>query len=186
MARNTLEDVQGRSVHFQTQRDDHGFDEIRISLVPRFKTSDMSGDEWRVSALVELFRKRQVIFRQETSRLEDAVALVPWLLRTVSEKPNDHEGWTAAARARFSGPALYGLGENECAQATCHRTPVVFYSMKKEFSENGHFEKEISPSDVYVRGFCDLHKDRGDGARDDAMHNYEPITLVRKPATGTS
>lgn len=32
-------------------------DEIRIYTVPRYKTSGLSGDEWRISAVTEFYRK---------------------------------------------------------------------------------------------------------------------------------
>jgi hypothetical protein len=30
-------------------------DEVRIATIPRYKTSDISGDEWRISAKIEFF-----------------------------------------------------------------------------------------------------------------------------------
>ena len=40
------------SKHWPALHDDEGVDEITIKKVPRFKSSHMSGDEWRTSALV--------------------------------------------------------------------------------------------------------------------------------------
>ncbi len=37
--------------------DAQAFDEVRIRTVPRWKESGLSGDEWRISATVEFWRK---------------------------------------------------------------------------------------------------------------------------------
>jgi hypothetical protein len=36
--------------------DAQAFDEIRIITVPRYKTSGLSGDEWRISATIQFYR----------------------------------------------------------------------------------------------------------------------------------
>lgn len=37
--------------------DAQAFDEVRIVTVPRYKQSGLSGDEWRISAAIRLYRK---------------------------------------------------------------------------------------------------------------------------------
>ena len=48
--------MQNRNHH-----DDEWYDEIRVTTVPRFKTSGLSGDEWRRSAKVTFLRKGIVL-----------------------------------------------------------------------------------------------------------------------------
>ena len=48
-------------VHRAVKPDAQAFDEIRIITVPRYKTSGMSGDEWRISARIEFMRNGQVV-----------------------------------------------------------------------------------------------------------------------------
>jgi hypothetical protein len=39
--------------------DAQAFDEVRIKTVPRYKTSGLSGDEWRISATIQLMLSGQ-------------------------------------------------------------------------------------------------------------------------------
>lgn len=48
--------------------DDEFYDEIRITTVPRFKTSELSGDEWRVSTHVVVLRKGRVVAEKSWSK----------------------------------------------------------------------------------------------------------------------
>ena len=41
--------------------DGQAFDEIRIKTIPRYKTSGLSGNEWRYHAEVYLLRKGQIV-----------------------------------------------------------------------------------------------------------------------------
>lgn len=172
------EAVKEPRMHFKPHRSDEGFDEVEIKIVPRFKESETSGDEWRIEALIALKRKGAVIFLAGARNLESAVKYLPWLLETVCEKSDSEDGWTEHHKKRSPECGIYGLGKNECAQPGCTRDPIVFYALEKEFSDNGFFEREIDRNgafDMLVRGFCKIHKDRGDGGREDNMKNYREI-----------
>ena len=41
--------------------DAQAFDEVRIVTVPRYKRSDLSGDEWRISAEIQFYRNGVLI-----------------------------------------------------------------------------------------------------------------------------
>ena len=41
--------------------DAQAFDEVRITTVPRYKMSGLSGDEWRISGKIQLLRKGKVV-----------------------------------------------------------------------------------------------------------------------------
>ena len=41
----------------RSHHDDEWYDEVRITTVPRYKTSSLSGDEWRTSARIQILRK---------------------------------------------------------------------------------------------------------------------------------
>ena len=47
----------GNKIWRDLKPDAQAFDAVRITTVPRYKTSGLSGDEWRISAHVELLRK---------------------------------------------------------------------------------------------------------------------------------
>lgn len=50
--------------------DAQAFDEIRIFTVPSYKTSGLSGDEWRISATVEFYRNGILRHTEECFGLE--------------------------------------------------------------------------------------------------------------------
>ncbi|MBX9884281.1 MAG: hypothetical protein K2X68_04840, partial [Novosphingobium sp.] len=70
---------------FVRHHDDSLVDEVRIKIVPRFKQSDMSGDEWRVHAQIDLLRKGVVLAASGARDVQAAVARLPWMLMTLGE-----------------------------------------------------------------------------------------------------
>lgn len=133
------------------------FDEIRIVTVPRYKMSGMSGDEWRISAKVEFYRKGKLIFENSYSNIEYAVRLLDRDFIQVSE-----------------GGGAYYAGEGSlCDQEGCDNEANVKYRLKKEYCRQGH--GTICEGMPVIRMFCDEHKKRGDCGLEDADTNYERI-----------
>ena len=129
-----------------------GFDEIRLVTVPRYKTSGLSGDEWRISVVIQFFRKGRLICEDWCGhKMEDAVAFVAW-------KYADANG------------AFYAGEEDFCDQEGCAKKATVVYRLKKQFCNSGHEHLAIFD---YIRMFCDEHKTRGDCGLEDADRNYE-------------
>lgn len=149
--------------HHRRHNDDEIIDEVHIVCVPRFKTSDLSGGEWRVSYRVTLQRKGAVMYARDYHRLADAASHLSWLLRTWSEQPNEEI------------PAWIGHIEREsklCTQVGCDNEATNFYRIKRLTSPSGDF---LDPTDQhldYVRGFCAAHATRGDASREDCDNNY--------------
>jgi hypothetical protein len=66
-----------RRVHFERHRDDEYIDEVvlrdgaitrlSITIAPRYKTSGMSGDEWRISALIAISDRRGNLIEENGS-----------------------------------------------------------------------------------------------------------------------
>ena len=57
--------------------EDEYIDEVSVKTIPRFKTSGLSGDVWRKSALVEFKRKGYVVWYAAFSDMETAVLAIP-------------------------------------------------------------------------------------------------------------
>ena len=152
--------------YFKRHPDDQIIDDIQIHVVPRFKTSGLSGDEWRVSAVVELKRKGTLVYSRSYSNVDDAARHLPWLLRVWCEMPDEEiPNWTEQNNR----------DRTLCHQSGCGKEWTVLYKLKREASERGEW---IDPSDctlTSVRGFCDEHKHRGDCGREDAEDNYEVV-----------
>ena len=138
------------------------FDEVHIVTVPRFKESDLSGDEWRISATVKLMRKGRVIVEKNYRDVATACAYLV----------------AAHGEACDGGHAMYGGEENFCDQEGCSEQATVTYQKKAQYCNAGHCTE---PTHITVRKFCDRHKHRGDCGLDDADANYEPFTEEPPP-----
>ena len=57
-------------------RDWEPFDEITMRVVPRYKTSGLSGDEWRQHVEVQFKHKGEVVHSFGASKMESALMLM--------------------------------------------------------------------------------------------------------------
>lgn len=143
----------------KAHHDDEGFDRIEIKVVPRYKESGLSGDEWRVSAVTRFYRKGVLVHETSTGRIRDAAAMLASLFLTV---PGSLEA------------PLFHVDEKRCNQPGCEREPAVTYRLKSEFSDRGERIWPISAETRTVfRSFCKKHRQRGDCGLEDADANYE-------------
>ena len=146
---------------------DEWFDEVRIVTVPRFKTSGLSGNEWRTSVIVQLLRKGVVLYEKRVRDVQAAAAWLPWGLLTVGEVED----------VGLPNGAYY------CAQPGCPEPVDTFYRIKQLYGREGE------PVDMlkrgHWRGFCTRHSERGDSSMEDADGNYEYMA-GKRPARGTA
>lgn len=146
-------------------RDDEWFDEVTIRCVERYKTSGLSGDEWRFSYVAQFKRKGFVIHEQAWNRLRDAMMGLGGAMNEASDRPMGTEF------EKIAGPEL-----DYCAQPGCPQKAVSTYALKKRFCREGHGEP-VRPDAAYreVRRFCALHLLRGDCSLEDSDANYEVL-----------
>ncbi len=139
--------------------DAQAFDEIRIVTIPRYKQSGLSGDEWRIHAEAQFYRKGKLIFSKGCRNVQTACGLLfAWHVEAQDD-----------GKAYFAGDGL------TCDQEGCHEPATVRYRLVRAFCQAGH---ENDPSDVSaLRHFCDQHKTRGDCGLDDADQNYVAQTM---------
>lgn len=145
--------------HRALKPDAQAFDEVRIVTVPRYKQSELSGDEWRISASIQFFRKGKLIEESGCSCVESAVHLVG--ARFIEACDN--------GKGYFAGEG------NICDQEGCSETATVTYKVKREFSRDNPHEWNKPLDGLTIRKFCDKHKRRGDSSFDDSDKNYEQI-----------
>ncbi len=139
------------------------FDEIRVFVEPRYKTSGLSGDEWRISTTTEFYRKGRKIFETGHGTIEAACGLMYADYLKATE--HDPRGLVE--------PGVYYAGEGDlCDQEGCDNPTTVTYQLKKEFCRQGHGTECTTPT---IRKFCDEHKRRGDCGLEDADVNYTAI-----------
>lgn len=153
--------LETKTASYKRHDDDEWYDEIRISVVPRYKTSGLSGDEWRVSAKIEIFRKGVLLKERGFSKLHYAADFLPAVLHEMAD-----EGF-AGSHDQF---------ERLCFQAGCKEEGVVEYRLKDEFypTYGDKMPKREWRQDVRRR-FCEKHAQRGDAGLEDADSNYEMI-----------
>jgi len=164
-----------RDEFHRRHHDDEIVDEIHITAQLRYKTSGMSGDEWRVGYGIVIKRKGTVLFSRPYSRLKYVIEHLPWVMATMFE--GDLDGFDKAAWNKRVDD-----DEITCAQVGCSKPATVFYRLKKIFAKNG---EGPLPSDLtYVTCFCEEHSTRGDCRREDSDRNYVRISgTPKKPPT---
>lgn len=139
--------------------DAQGFDEVRIVTVPRYKESELSGDEWRISALIQFWRKGKVVCEVGSCRdIEAAVTMLG------GEYLRSLDGY-----AYYAGDAVH------CDQEGCANAAAVRYQLKANYCRSGH---KTEPSRPEFRHFCERHKTRGDCGLEDADANYIEVPLT--------
>ena len=161
--------------HRMTKPDAQGCDEIRITTVPRYKTSGLSGDEWRISSKIEFIRKGKVIHKAFNGDVEGAVKML-------------YAHW---AQAHDEGKFYFGGEGDLCDQEGCSEKATIVYRLKKRFCcGGGNCGQEIEQFRENIRMFCARHSTRGDCGLEDSDSNYEviegykiePLPEDKKPA----
>lgn len=150
--------------NYAIRPDAQPFDEIRITTIPRYKTSGMSGDEWRISAKVQLLRKGRIVHEDiGLSNIKAAIDFLPSIFHRACD----------SAKGYFAGEVGF------CDQEGCRKPPTIFYQMKHSYCQEGHRTECSKSLDGHtpIRKFCDEHKERGDCGLDDADSNYEKIEV---------
>ena len=139
--------------------DAQAFDEVRIVTVPRYKTSGLSGDEWRIGSVIQFLRNGEVKYEQFYTRIDFALAAVA-------------REWN---KAIDEGKACFGGEGDICDQEGCKEEAVVTYALKKKFcTQCGEGKDAVTATGQrYIRRFCAKHAKRGDCALEDADNNYE-------------
>lgn len=151
--------------HYVRTNDDTYVDEFRAHVVQRYKTSEMSGDQWRYHVQLDLMRKGSVVASTGFHNVADTASFLPWFLKIWNEEltGDQVDEWLPLDKKQ----------ELLCHQFGCSAPATVVYELVKRFPCNYGHEDDFSFG-VELRGFCEEHKTRGDCGLDDADHNYRP------------
>ena len=152
------------SVLYLRHEDDEFYDRITLEVVPRYKTSGLSGDEWRVSTRVQAWRKGVLIAERSWSKVEWAVACLPGWLLGLSDEGLGGRDFDAAA------------DQQKCHQPGCPDPGIVEVRLKGRYCQVAPHAGPHPPTFDYRRRFCPRHARRGDCAFEDADANYEPLS----------
>lgn len=147
--------------YYKRHHDDEFCDEIRIKVVPRFKTSGMSGDEWRTSVRIELLRKGEVFASTSSSKMQFALLLLgSFYLKAHEPVPE----------------AMIERDKKKCDQPGCSEDAVNHYKKKLEkHGSSGHTSPVSKDRETRCK-FCARHSERGDSDLED---NDENLVLVK-------
>lgn len=146
--------LEGKTYYTVPHHEDIGFDAVVVQMIPRWKESELSGDEYRWTHYAKALRKGRVI---AAAGGVDLFACVVNLLPQLQTA----RGWGY-------------LSVDECAQPGCADPPDVLLRLKRQWSKDGTKSSEF---DNKVRAFCRQHLRRGDCGMDDNDDNYERVGL---------
>ncbi len=137
------------------------FDRIELAVVPRYKTSGLSGDEWRTSVHAKFFFKDTMVHEQSFRDMRTAFALMPHALMTMNVIPE----------------TILDLEKTRCYQPGCPDESISKYRLKRLTSDRGEYlhEDEGKFTKNHVRKFCRKHLKRGNCGREDSDKNYEVL-----------
>lgn len=145
----------------ERHRDWQAFERIELEVVPRYKTSGLSGDEWRTSVRVRFFFKGEDVYEEWYRDMQTALMMMPsdWIKQ---QEPIPSR--------------VIDIERTKCFQPGCAREAVSTYHIKQLFDRQGHrLDMTDQPPWKRARRFCALHLQRGDCGRDDSDANYEVI-----------
>ena len=139
------------------------YDKLSLEVVPRYKTSELSGDEWRISVHAKWFFKGVLIKETTYHDMQAALMMLPgeWL----NEVP-------------IPGGIL-AKERQSCDQPGCSQKAVGRLQLKRETDAQGNW---LEPTSLMpYRQFCLTHIERGDCSREDCDDNYIPLDKVAAP-----
>ncbi len=149
---------------YKRLHDDEWYDEVKIDVVPRYKTSGLSGDEWRISGRIQILRKGVVLKERFLTKLDYAVDFLKATIHEMGDEgfDGDHDAF-----------------EKLCFQPSCREVGVVEYRLIDEYYpyDGNKMPKHEWRQDVRRR-LCEKHALRGNCGLEDADRNY---VLVSAP-----
>lgn len=150
------------SLHHKRLPDFEVFDKITFEVTPRWKTSGLSGDEWRQHVEVTFWFKGVAVHNAGFRDMQCALLLAgaEWIR---SQEPIPDK--------------VIEIEHSTCDQPSCPSVATVRLMVKVRYSERGD---KLDAADQYgevYRQFCERHRRRGDCSREDNDSNYEPIPM---------
>jgi len=129
-------------VSHKRHSDFESFDKITLEVVPRYKESELSGDEWRQHVRIQFWFKGHVVHEAGYSRMRDALMLLgsEWL------------------KAQEPIPmSVIEIENDACDQPSCGNPPTHRYWLKELFANDG---AKLDQSTVHGRD-CRLEDSDG-------------------------
>lgn len=155
-------------ISYALKPDAQPFDEIKIRIEPRWKSSELSGCEWRISAITEFYRKGKLIHETQSGGSNVMEVAAGLLFHRLVSAQDDGKGY-------FAGDGVH------CDQEGCMAKAKYLMRLKKRFCVGpgncGQEKKRYSDTPEH-RCFCEKHMKRGDNDLEDNDDNYEMINVI--------
>jgi len=153
-----MADLEVREWHIRHD-DFEPFDQITLTVEPRWKKSGLSGAEWRFSVKVQFWFKGEVVHEHYRGNMKYAVMML------------------GAALAEQMSPipdrVIAIEQEGKCDQPSCRAQATARHYLKEHFSSSGDKLDQIEQQwSRKYRQYCDQHRTRGDCSRSDSDQNY--------------
>lgn len=151
---------------------DDGIIEINVIRVPRWKESELSGDEWRFSLRGVINFKNWTEGGTSQKVIGPAADLPEIALKVAA--------WCVENRRLLSPPfTVQSLAEMVvCFQPGCDARPENVYRIKQEWTWHPHQGYHMGPrAHPVIRAFCGRHSHRGDCGLEDSDANYELLAF---------
>ena len=153
--------MDNKKLSYAIRPDAQPFDEIKLRIVPRYKESELSGDEWRISVVTEYYRKGELVHTtQSGSKMEVAAGLL----------------YARLIEAQDGGMCFFAGDGIHCDQEGCSNRATVIYKIIKRYCVGwGNCGAEKKGYEDQYRCFCEKHKTRGDSDLEDNDKNYQLV-----------
>lgn len=139
-------------------RDWEAFDKIELEVVPRYKTSELSGDEWRTGIAIRFFHKGHLVHEDFRTGMRYAIMMLADIWLKAQEPISDE---------------VIELEKVYCDQPGCREKWTAVRFLKRLAVNEGWLDTSDSIF-RHFRKFCATHLKRGDCGLEDADRNYEP------------
>lgn len=144
------------------------FDAFEVQRIEHYKTSSLSGDQWRFRWIVRLYRKGVAYVERIVGGHDGAfAATVAAEGLAIGSEVFGASGWTTLLEVPSE--------EGTCCQPCCAKPATVRYAMRLEYDQTCFFSRAVPDDCVYYREFCEDHRERGDAGLDDGGTNYIEI-----------
>ena len=168
--------------------DDEWVDRVEIKVYPRFKTSELSGNQWRQTVGVSAFRKGVLIGFMGRSSFDEATREIATFVKgcygsTFCAFPGVH----GMSRDDPSLVASKEAGRNRmrklCMHIGCDKPAVNLHRVTQDGCTRCGHARELSRNEPYTRRFCAEHNNRGTQGLSDSNRSLE---LIAGAKAGTS
>jgi hypothetical protein len=169
-----------KGVSWHRHHDDERFDNVTIKMVERYKSSYMSGDEWRFSVIATIWWKGHAIGSRGFGSIEHAIRNLDHWLHYMGEHLMFEHGKEPKHEWLIHWPDDK-LRAEYCFQPNCPEKAVNTFKLKKLYTRDGTTEKEMTRTNVVC--YCAKHSHRGDSHMTDNDKNLE---LIDGPGVGAA